>query len=116
MRLVNLLASISAPSLTERGISRLWHTSPHKPSINRRAESIKRASTRLCRHPTIRRRNVLGYPVAAFDREFAVEPYILVIACLVGGLVVWGLLRVGAKRPTAGWAWVLVLLFFGALA
>jgi hypothetical protein len=40
-----------------------------------------------------------------------VEPFVLVIAGLVGGLVVWGLLRVGAKRPTANWAWALVFLF-----
>lgn len=58
---------------------------------------------------------MLGYPVA-LGRESAVEPYVLVIACLVGGLVVWLLLRVGAKRPTAGWAWVLILLFVIALA
>ena len=31
--------------------------------------------------------------------------------CLVAALVIWVLLRVGAKRPTARWAWVLVLLF-----
>jgi hypothetical protein len=56
-----------------------------------------------------------GYPVAAFDRERALGPFLPVIACLMACLLVWGLLRVGAKRPTASWAWALVLLFAALL-
>jgi len=58
---------------------------------------------------------VLGFYLAAFDWERAVEPYLAVIVCIVAALVIWGLMRVGAKRPTAGWAWVLVFLFAVAL-
>jgi hypothetical protein len=58
---------------------------------------------------------MLDYPVAAFNRERAVEPSLLVIACIVGALVIWGCLRLGAKRPTAGWVWALLFLFGIAL-
>jgi hypothetical protein len=58
---------------------------------------------------------MLGFSLAAFDRERAVEPYLVVIVCIVAALVIWGLMRVGAQRPTAGWAWALVFLFSIAL-
>ncbi len=43
------------------------------------------------------------------------DPFLLMIACLVAVLLVWGLMSVGAKRRTAGWAWALVMLFAAAL-
>jgi hypothetical protein len=40
-----------------------------------------------------------------------VEPFLLVLACLVAVLLVWVLMRVGAKRRTAGWAWMAIIMF-----
>jgi hypothetical protein len=43
------------------------------------------------------------------------ERFLPLIGCLVGIVLVLVLMRVGAKRATAGWAWFLVVLFFAAV-
>lgn len=58
---------------------------------------------------------MLGFSLAAFDWKRAVEPYLAVIVFIIAALVIWGLVRVGAQRPTAGWAWALLFLFAIAL-